>query len=346
MRQMGDAILSTSLLNTLRRNFPDACIDFVLQERIAPLFEGHKSIDHIITFTDEERHRPLAYMRKVHRIVSSTHYDIIIDMRSTVNTMLFALLSPGSRYRIGLSKPYTWLAFSHRVVTSSDNRSIIDHDISFALPLEGLRKIEPVRDFTLDITDAEVADFGQYLRSGGIDLSRPIMLANVTAKLASKVWAEDRMTEVIQRFITHHPDWQVVFNYAPGAEEANARRIYSRLGAPRQVFIDIMARSPRQLAAMGHYLTLFFGNEGGARHIMQASGCPSLVVCAPENLKEVWIPQTGVLAEGISPMDFASPQQLSQMDREEQYGLVTADAVWEKLEEMVISLQALPSPGL
>ena len=39
-RQMGDAILATPLLSTLRANFPDAQIDFVLNERIAPLFKG------------------------------------------------------------------------------------------------------------------------------------------------------------------------------------------------------------------------------------------------------------------------------------------------------------------
>ena len=36
-RQMGDAILATPLLSTLRANYPDAQIDFVLNERIAPL---------------------------------------------------------------------------------------------------------------------------------------------------------------------------------------------------------------------------------------------------------------------------------------------------------------------
>ena len=52
-RQMGDAILATSLLNTLRHNFPEAQIHFVLNEKIAPLFQGHPSIDRIITFADE-----------------------------------------------------------------------------------------------------------------------------------------------------------------------------------------------------------------------------------------------------------------------------------------------------
>ena len=51
-RQMGDAILATPLLNTIRQSFPDAEIDFVLNEKIAPLFEGHPAIHRIISFND------------------------------------------------------------------------------------------------------------------------------------------------------------------------------------------------------------------------------------------------------------------------------------------------------
>src|SRR3712207_8019300 len=78
-RQMGDAILGTSLLNTLRDSFPDAQIDFVLNERLARLFEGHPSLSRVITFTDDERHHVLTYLRKVDRKstrLNSSHANI------------------------------------------------------------------------------------------------------------------------------------------------------------------------------------------------------------------------------------------------------------------------------
>ena len=55
-RQMGDAVLTTVICNTIRKTFPDARIDYVLNDNLAALFEGHPSIDRIITFTKEERH--------------------------------------------------------------------------------------------------------------------------------------------------------------------------------------------------------------------------------------------------------------------------------------------------
>lgn len=342
-RQMGDAILSTALLNTLRHNFPDAQIHFVLNERIAPLFKGHPSVDRFITFTDDERHHALTYIRKVWHIVHETHYDIIIDMRSTANTMLFSLFSPSSKFRIGMDKGYTKLVFNHTIAPCANQYSMVEYDTRYTLPLQSFGPIEPVYAFNLHITDEERQSFGAYLTSQGIDLSRPVMLANVTAKLASKVWMEDRMVWVLSRFVEQYPDYQIIFNYAPGQEEENARRMYAQMGKPQQVFIEVQAHSSRELVAMSSYMTLFFGNEGGARHIAQAAGCPSLAICAPENSKKVWIPQTQVLAEGISPVDTLAAHQLTeqayqQLSREEKYSLLTQEYVWSRLQSFMQKL--------
>ena len=319
-RQMGDAILATPLLSTLRANFPDAQIDFVLNERIAPLFEGHPAISHIITFSDEERHSVLTYIRKVWRTVHQTRYDAIIDMRSTVNTMLFALFSLRSRWRVGIRKPYTWGAFNHRFEGCEDDESMIDHNLKLAHPLlmEGAKED---RNLSLAITEKEQHDFRQYMERQGIDFSRPVMLVGVTAKLAHKTWAEDRMTEVLCRFIAACPHWQLIFNYAPGQEAENAHRIFSNMAdkaSVSSVFLNIEAKSPRQLAAMAANCTAYFGNEGGARHIVHAMGRPSLVICSPGASKTTWLPQdTDILAIGID-----APS----------YDLITVDKVWPELQ--------------
>lgn len=336
-RQMGDAILATSLLNTLRHNFPEAQIHFVLNEKIAPLFQGHPSIDRIITFTDDERHHFVHYLKRVWQIVHHTHYDVIIDMRSTTNTMLFALFSHGSPFRIGIRKGYTRPAYNHPIPPCGD-KSMVEHNVGLSSPLNAIRTILPVKEFTLHITDDEKQSFGSYMQRQGIDIAKPILLANVTAKLASKVWNEDRMVWVLDKFIRHYPDFQIIFNYAPGQEEENARRVFDKLGKPRQVFIDVQARTSRELVAMASYATLFFGNEGGARHIAQAVGCPSFVICAPGNSKSVWLPQNAVLAEGISPADMATADELATMSREQQYNLITKEIVWEHLNNITSRL--------
>ncbi len=327
-RQMGDAVLATPMLNALRTNYPEAQIDFVLNKRIAPLFEGHPAVSRLLTFTDDERHHPLTYIKKVWQTVHRTRYDVIIDMRSTVNTVLFALFAPLTPCRIGIRKPYTRFIFNHRFPGCEDDESMTDHNLRLLSPLgiEGADKA-----ITLHITEQEQRDFRTYMQAQGIDFSRPVMLAGVTAKLATKTWAEDRMTEVLRRFTAKHPEVQVVFNYAPGQEAENARRIYARLPDSTAVFLNIEARSMRQLAAMAANSTFYFGNEGGARHIVQAMGRPSLVVCSPMASKRTWLPECDEpLTCGIAPSDI--DPQAARLDYAGQYALITTDRVWTALQ--------------
>lgn len=315
-RQMGDAILATPLLSTLKKNFPDAEIDFVLNERIAPLFEGHPAISRTITFSDDERHSFFTYLRKVWRTVHQTHYDVIIDMRSTVNTILFALFSLRSKWRIGIRKPYTWGIFNHRIEGCEDDESMIDHNLKLAAPL---KPAVSDRNLSLNITEQEKQDFREYMTKQGIDFSRPVILVGVTAKLEHKTWPEDRMTETLNRMIEASPSLQLIFNYAPGREAENARRIYDSLTVDKSsVFLNIEAKSPRQLAAMAANCTAYFGNEGGARHIVHAMGRPSLVICSPGASKTTWLPQdTDIMAIGIDATS---------------YDLITVDRVWPELQ--------------
>lgn len=334
-RQMGDAILATPLLSTLRKNFPDAEIDFVLNERIVPLFEGHPAISRIITFTDDERHSFFTYIRKVWRIVHQTRYDAIIDMRSTVNTMLFALFSLRSKWRIGIRKPYTWGIFNHRFEGCEDNESMIDHNLKLSLPLRGQDERDWIveRNLSLSITEKEKQDFRSYMEHQGIDFSCPVLLVGVTAKLEHKTWPEDRMTETLRRFIEAYPQWQLIFNYAPGREAENARRICEQLECPPNVVMNVEAKSPRQLAAMAANCSAYFGNEGGARHIVHAMGRPSLVICSPGASKTTWLPDdTDVCAQGISASDFAN---VSGLTRQQQYNLIDVDYVWNALDAFI-----------
>lgn len=330
-RQLGDAILATPLLNTLHATFPEAHIDLVLNARIAPLFEGHPALHRIITFTDDERHHMLTYLRKVWRTVHHTRYDVIIDMRSTLNTQPFALFSLHTPYRVAVRKAYTRVASNH-LLPKWGSKSMVDHNIGLATPLQVLRPLVADRHITLPMPPAALAAMQQYLDRMGIDRTKPIVLMGVTAKLSHKTWDEERMTELVDRFIDRYPEAQIIFNYAPGQEEANARRIYANLRRPDCVFIDVQAKSPGELLALSQCITLYFGNEGGARHIVHAAGRPSFVVCAPRSIKSTWIPQDQVPAEGISAADLADTTDMT--DRQK-YELITVDEVWRRLNDFI-----------
>lgn len=330
---MGDMILATAMINALKETYPDATVDVVLNERIAPLFEHHKSIDNIVAFSDDERHNFLQYLAKVWKIVHSKHYDVIIDMRSTVNTLPFTLFSLGSRYRMGIRKPYTPLLFNHRVAGCGSDESMLDHNFKLIQPLlPDNGKNTGHGKFTLDVTDKEKVAFAKLMAEKGIDFTRPVMIAGVTAKLPEKSWDKRRMAETLRLFHKEFPECQIIFNYAPGREEKNAREIREMLPVDDNIHLDIQAKSPRELAAMASLSTFYFGNEGGARHIVQAMGKPSFVICSPMASKKTWLPaDEKIPAEGISPADIIEAGRLPEMDGAARYDSITVERVWQRL---------------
>ena len=311
-RQMGDAVLATALLNSIRRSFPDAEIHFVLNSQLADLFAGHPSVDRVISFTPEVRHSPLRYLWKILKLMVSERYDAVIDMRSTPNCLPFSLFAPFARLRVGLRKGYTRFVM---------NRCI------------------PVGDASVDVVTH-------------IDLSRPILLCGVVTKLAHKSWPMENMRKVMEAVVREFPQWQIVFNYAPGYEEEAARRLYVDLGSPASVYINVRASSMRELVALASLSTAYFGNEGGARHIAQAVGTPSLVIVSPDVRKSNWIISNSVEALAIDAADAltasnpSSPDttiesRLSTMSYEARYALIAPDLVLSRLRPFLFRRSSL-----
>lgn len=329
-RQMGDTVLTTPILDTLRRNFPDSRIDIVLNERLAPLLEHHPSVSNVITFTERERHNIFTYVRKVWRIMHAVRYDMVIDMRSNMNTLLFSLLAKGKSVRSGIDKGYSRLFLTDRLVPCGQREYIVDYNLRLLAPLERYGTITYERRLSLTVTDDERKAFKDYMRQCGIDFCRPVMLAGVTAKLEHKAWRRSRMTDVLRRITATFPDVQIVLNYAPGREETDARMIADALNS-RNIFLGVEAKGLRKLMAMASCCTLYFGNEGGTRHIMQAMGKPTFSICSPAANLYTWIPADDERHQAVCPDDFATAEQLSVMTYEQRYDLITPDEVWKKL---------------
>lgn len=331
-RQMGDTILATCLFSTLRKTLPDATIDLILNERIAPLFQGHPALSNIITFSEKERHAPLVYIRKIWRIMRQGHYTIVIDMRSTINTLPFALFS-GACFRLGTKKWYNrWI---HNYRYEGQMESMIDHNLHLIAPLNAIRPLQYVRTISLSITEGEKTAFRQYLLDKGIDFSRPVVVVGATAKCEDKRWPEDKMVALIDLFVERYPRAQVIFNYAPGEEERLARNIFARLSCRQSVRLDIQARSSRELLAMATFTNFYFGNEGGARHIMHAAGVPSFVICAPNCEKTVWLPKDGTPTDGIEAADVVTREQLNTMSRAQQYVVISVEETWKRMDAFI-----------
>lgn len=332
-RRIGDSILALTLFHSLRKMFPEARLDFVLNKEIAPLYEGHPDIDRVITFDKEENKDFFRYLKKTNRIMKDTHYDVIIDMRSTIRTLFFSLFSLRSAYRIGAKKWYSKFIHNYRIENVTTDLDKIQENLMLLAPLNREVPVVKVPEFRLYLTEAEKNDFKKYMIRQGIDFKRPVILAAVTARLQYKVWSMERMKEILERIIRKY-DAQIIFNFA-GNEKDIALALHGEMGNTPNVFTRIEARSLRELCALAANCHFFFGNEGGPRHLSQSFGVPAFAIYPPNISKTRWLPNPCERFQGIADEDIRPAKELESLSYSERFDLITTEKVWEPLDKML-----------
>lgn len=333
-RRVGDAVLGTALCTSLRNTFPNAEIHYLLNTHIAALYDSHPDIDKVITFDNSDDKSLFRYVRRVWSIVRANKYDVIIDMRGTVRTLLFSLFSLRTLYRIGTKKSYTFFALNYPVDNRADrSKNMIQHNLEFLKPLEEIADVKYCKDFKLYVSAAEKQNFRSYMEASGINFSRPVILAAVSARLQHKIWDKEKMKVVLQNIIADY-DVQIIFNFV-NAEREFAVKLHAEMNNHPQIFTNIEANNLRDLCALSVNCDFFFGNEGGARHLAQALDIPSFAIFPPKISKARWLPNQGDRFAGISPDDFYSKDDQKAMSYEQRFSCITSDRVWAQLKPML-----------
>ncbi len=111
--------------------------------------------------------------------------------------------------------------------------------------------------------------------AAGIDPQRPVIALSVVSKVDRKRWAPERYAELADR-IVGACDAQLVFTSGPG-ELDQVRAVVDRMQRPPALWkFDSMTLAG--LAAIYERCHLWIGNDGGAKHVATAAGCPTLVI--------------------------------------------------------------------
>jgi heptosyltransferase-2 len=333
-RRVGDSVLSSALCSSLRKTFPKATIDYVLNEEIAPLFEHHPGIDRLITFKKEEMGSRKLYLKKVRQIMRSGQYDLIVDTRTTVKTLWFALFSLSTPYRIGKRKWYNRFFHNSRPELRVKEEDEIGRTLRLLSPLEKHFEVQYDRIFKLYVTPEEKETFRRTMEAEGIDFSNPVIICAVATRIAHKVWNQDRMKEILFRII-QQTNAQLIFNFGGKEEERIAIQLKEEMGNHPAIFTTIKARTIRELAAMVTNSDFFFGNEGGPRHISQAFDVPSFAIFPPNISKKKWLPNASERFQGIEPQDVSEKAHDKKLNYAAKFDFITVEEVWSRLNPML-----------
>ena len=318
-KQMGDAILATPVCNTLRKTFPDAEIDFVCYEHVAPLFKENKEFN-TITITDKVKNNAFRYLWEVWKITRKK-YDIIIDLVSTPKSEWFTLFS-GAKYRIGRYNKKRGFTYTHKIKEPIEFKNEVEKSLRLVEPLEKEYNIKYDTNFRLYVTNEEKKKMKEQMIEKGIDFSKPIILCSVTAKYSFKIYPLDSMAKALKLILDKNEELQMIFFGTP-SQKNDMEKVKTLVGKDKNIFTNIETKSVRELLALISNSDMFFGNEGGSRHMAQALDVPSFAVFWPESDKKCWIPFGGEKHKGIISRDIQ--KDYGNLSWEEIFNLMTPE---------------------
>ncbi|KXJ98616.1 MAG: ADP-heptose--LPS heptosyltransferase [Acidobacteria bacterium OLB17] len=281
LRSIGDTVLATPVLTTLRRELPNAEVDILLEDRISPLLEGFEGVG-VQGIGAGARTRLQAAGR-----LRTAKYDAVINLHggSTSSTLAAATLA---RYRLGFShyrfpRTYTHLYGSPADLWGTDQLHSVEQQLAI-LGLAGMN-VDRSEPTSLPADPQADAAIGEALGDYG-----PLALMHPAAAYDTKTWPAANFAKAAEHLAAK--GFTVASVAAPNerpvieaVERAANCEILSLVGLPLP-----------QITAVARRAGIFIGNDSGIAHIAAAVGTPSVVIFGSSN-RVHWRPWTTAPSE-------------------------------------------------
>lgn len=288
-KMLGDVLTSTIIADQLKKEHPQARLDYVIATPAVALVQEHPAIDAVIAVGKQEM-ETLGGLITLSRKLSKNNYQLLIDVYGKNNSALLALFTR-SKQKIGYKKWFASFVYSKSIVNKPDFKIDFQGTSLWSrLVLTTLINIEP--DWSLQpkiyLTTTERETGKSWVKSCGIDLFKPLTMIGALGSEDLKTLPAQTMAQLIDRLVATTGS-QVLFNYMPSQKE-KALAIYNLCTPATQhyIFIDHYPSGIRDFLKVLSHCNAFIGNEGGALNMAKALDIPSFSIYSPWIVKGAW----------------------------------------------------------
>jgi len=299
---VGDFVMATPAVRTLREHFPKTRITFLTEPNLRELIRGGPWMDACIEWPEKKRRSPLhREYRQMIRSLRGERFDWALLLPNAFRAAATAWLA-GAKRRIGYDRDGRGILLTDRIPVRNrrPRRPPLDVDPATALNppqrdgghyvpmrlttyyadlLESIgcpRPSDRLELFTTPDCDDSVQ---RRLASLGLQNARPLVVISPGARYgAAKCWPPDRFAALADRLVDQCGA-AIVITCGPG-EEPLARNIAENMRNKGHVLDD-----PRltlgEIKSLIRRCDLLVGNDTGPRHIGKAFGVAVLTVFGP-----------------------------------------------------------------
>ena len=315
LRSIGDTVLATPSLIALKRFLPDAQIDILLEDWVAPLLDGFDSVDNVLTVGKGSAER-----MKTAWQIRRNKYDVVFNLHGGTTGTFFTFAS-GAKHRVGYTEYQYNFLYNHLLSSAADFWGLkVTHSAEQQLALLGFVgvRVEDRPKSRLAVTSAAVESLEKKFHAktqrpqseagveqvratnsppfkGGVDAKRTgwcgwsnrgdYALFHPTAAFATKTWAAGNFARTAE-YLSKKGIQTVAI--AASNETAILESLVAESRLPVTTFDDLTLP---EITALASRAKLFVGNDSGIAHIAAAVDIPSVVIFGSSN-RDHWRPWT------------------------------------------------------
>lgn len=290
LRSIGDTVLSTPSLVALRRFLPEAQIDVLLEDWVAPILEGFDAVDNVLTVSHTGKKSRI----KIVRQLRANKYDVAFNLHGGT-TATFLVAASGARHRVGYKNYqynflYNHLAPDSKEFWQQEHIHSAEHQLallgSVGIPVSDKPKsrlviTEPAQSFI----ENKIAEF-QTPKS-------EFALIHPAAAFESKQWTTENFARVAG--FLRQKSLNVIAVAAPKEREI-LENLKQHSRVPIITFDDLTLP---EITALSSKAKIFVGNDSGIAHIAAAVETSSVVIFGSSNINH-WRPWTNAPNEIVS----------------------------------------------
>lgn len=324
---IGDIILTTSPLKSIRREYPNAQIDFLTLDVFSTLLEGHPDIDQLLvlrkTATYSEIKRTGKYLRE-------QHYNFVVDFHNTLRAKIIRRQLRNIKTYV-LKKP-RWDRFKLFYFHRNDFPAGFSQFYLLHTPINHLlTKSEEHPNTYLHISNTEKKWAAQYTDQFGVSDKYVVLIPG--AAWPQKRWIIENYKALIQKL--HKKSIGVVI--LGGKNDTICEDL--SLDDPKIIDLHGMTDLRESLAIISNAHSVV-GSDTGLLHGAEALSVPVVMITGPTsretgagaNLSESIMMENNTLK--CRP---CSQNGKRKCYRKEQYCMteITVDSVWNELKRLL-----------
>lgn len=283
MKFIGDVVLTTPIIRSLRNAFPDAYIAYMGEKNAVSLLEHNPHLDEIIPF-DFSRPTIIEQPRVAWQL-RRRRFDLAIDLFNNPRSALLTYAT-GAKVRVGADRKGRGKLYTIQVRDDGTPKTAVEFHNQFLRAVG----IEPtaVRP-EIFLTNDERREARIYLQwldyeNKPLDLTKPIVGLHPGATWPAKRWAAERFGELAD-LLAAKLGVEVIVTAGPNDDEqvsALVKRSFTTLKVLRNLPL-------RQLAAILSQCSAYVANDNGTMHIAAALGTPTVGIFGPGE-ENIWFP--------------------------------------------------------